>query len=70
MQNSIFFLAVDLTCSPKIDKYLQESKCNEKQNTIIKGCDTPQPFSEWEQQAMFVSNLATQKLVMKVLSMN
>lgn len=70
MQNSIFFLTVDLIYCPKIDKYLQESKCNEKQNTMIKECDTPQPFSEWEQQAIFASNLATQKFVTKMLSMN
>lgn len=37
---------------------------------MIKECDISQPFSEWEQQAMFASNSATQKFVMKTLSMN
>lgn len=37
---------------------------------MIRECDTPQPFSEWEEQAIFASNLATQKFVMKMLSMN
>lgn len=45
-------------------------KCNEKQNMMIKECDTPQPSSEWEQQAVFASNLATQKFVVKTLSVN
>lgn len=70
VQNSIFFLTGDLICHPKIDKYLQESKWNEKQNVMIEECDTPQPFSEWEEQPMFASNLVTQKFVMKMLLMN
>lgn len=37
---------------------------------MIKECDISQPFSEWEQQAVSASNLATQKFVMKTLSMN